>query len=170
MEPNIEVNTCIIVKEVDINEIQVGDIITFCSLETEIYGAYNTHRVYDIQINERTGEKEFITKGDSFEYPDRLPVTAENILGRVYKKVPYSSKLSVFVEKMADNKVYFVIIILPLILCLLSYIWQLIRLIAYGLEDDDEYKKKENKLTENGMTLVQPNTDDTSQQNRQERK
>lgn len=149
MEPDIKVNTCVIVKETEIDNIEVGDIITFRSLETEIYGEYNTHRVYDIQVNERTGEKEFITKGDAFEYPDRLPVTYENILGKMYKKVPYSSKLSILLEKLANNKIYFVIIILPLILCLLSYIYQLIRLIIYGADEDSsnlqdkDYPEKE---------------------------
>lgn len=138
MEPHIKVNTCVIIKETDIDEIQVGDIITFKSLETEIYGEYNTHRVYDIQINERTGEKEFITKGDAFEYPDRLPVTYKNVLGKLYKEVPYSRKLNLLVEKLADNKIYFVIIILPLVLCLLSYIYQLVQLILFGLEEDGE--------------------------------
>jgi signal peptidase I len=138
MEPDIKVNTCIIIKETDVEDIQIGDIICFRSLETEIYGAYNTHRVYDIQINERTGEKEYITKGDAFEYPDRLPVTYENILGKLCGKVPYSSKISVLVEKLANNKIYFVVIILPLVCCLLSYIYQLIRLIIYGIEDEDD--------------------------------
>lgn len=149
MEPDIKVNTCVIVKETEIDDIEVGDIITFRSLETEIYGEYNTHRVCDIQVNERTGEKEFITKGDAFEYPDRLPVTYENILGKMYKKVPYSSKLSILLEKLANNKIYFVIIILPLVLCLLSYIYQLIRLIIYGADEDSsnlqdkDYPEKE---------------------------
>lgn len=138
MEPDIKVNTCVIVKETEIDDIEVGDIITFRSMETEIYGEYNTHRVYDIQINEKTGEKEFITKGDAFEYPDRLPVTYKNILGKMYKKIPYSSKLSILMEKLANNRIYFVIIILPLILCLLSYIYQLIRLIMYGAEEEDK--------------------------------
>lgn len=138
MEPGIEVNSCVIIKETDIDDIQVGDIITFRSSEVEIYGEYNTHRVYEIRINEDTGEKEYITKGDAFEYPDRTPVTYENILGKMYKKIPYSDKLNTIIEKLANNKVYFFVIILPLILCLLSYVYQLILLIMYGIEDDDK--------------------------------
>lgn len=145
MEPYIEVNTCIIIKDVDIDDIQVGDIITFSSLETEIYGEYNTHRVYGIQVNGITGEKEFITKGDAFEYPDRLPVKYENILGRFYKEVPYSDKLNLLVEKLADNRIYFAVIILPLVLCLLSYIYQLIRLIVFGAEEDNTDAKGSGK-------------------------
>lgn len=139
MEPGLPVNTCIIVKETDIDDIEVGDIITFKSLETEIYGEYNSHRVYDIKYNQKTGKKEFVTKGDAFLYPDRLPVTSENILGKVYKKVPYSEKISFLVEKLTNNKIYFFIIILPLIICLISYIYQLVRLIVFRDEEREEW-------------------------------
>lgn len=48
MQPTISENTCIIIKEVEEEELQVGDIITFVSEDSEIYGYYNTHRIYDI--------------------------------------------------------------------------------------------------------------------------
>lgn len=138
MEPTFKVNTCIIVKTVDEEELKIGDIITFQSHETEIYGIYNTHRIYDIIVNEKTGEKEYITKGDLFEYSDRLTVKYEDIIGKFQRKVPFSSVINFLVEKLADNKIYFIVIIFPLVLCLLSYIYQLIHIIIYGFDEEKQ--------------------------------
>lgn len=140
MEPTFKVNTCIVVKKVPETELQIGDIITFYSKETEIYGNYNTHRIYDIVLDESTGENRYITKGDLFEYPDRLKQKYSDIVGKYYKTVPHSDKISFVVEKLSNNKIYFFVLIFPLILCLLSYIYQLIQLIMFGVEDDNQNK------------------------------
>lgn len=134
MEPSLDVNTCIIVEKVEEEELKVGDIITFSSKETEIYGNYNTHRIYNIVINEKTGKKEYITKGDLFEYPDRLHITYDDIIGKYIRTVPLSNKISWLVDKLENNKIYFAVIIFPLVLCLLSYIYQLLHIIIFGLD------------------------------------
>lgn len=138
MEPSFHVNTCIIVEKVEEKELKVGDVITFSSKETEIYGKYNTHRIYDIVINEKTGKTEYVTKGDLFEYPDRLPVTYDDIIGKYIRTVPFSDKISWLVERLENNKVYFAVIIFPLVLCLLSYIYQLLHILVFGLEEEQE--------------------------------
>lgn len=143
MEPSLNVNTCIIVEKVEEKELKVGDIITFSSKETEIYGNYNTHRIYDIVINKKTGKKEYITKGDLFEYPDRLHITYDDIIGKYIRKVPLSNKISWLVDKLENNKIYFVVIIFPLVLCLLSYIYQLLHIIVFG-PDEGQGKSVEN--------------------------
>lgn len=148
MEPSLDVNTCIIVEKVEEEELKVGDIITFSSKETEIYGNYNTHRIYNIVINEKTGKKEYITKGDLFEYPDRLHITYDDIIGKYIRTVPLSNKISWLVDKLENNKIYFAVIIFPLVLCLLSYIYQLLHIIIFGL-DKGQGKGVEN--TEDGI-------------------
>ncbi|MBQ3584609.1 MAG: signal peptidase I [Lachnospiraceae bacterium] len=147
MEPTLDVNTCIIVKEVEEDELEVGDIITFRSRETEIYGNYNTHRIYEIIIDEETGEREYITKGDLFEYPDRLHLKYDDIIGKYQRNIPYSNKISILVEKLSNNKIYFVVVIFPLVLCLLSYIYQLIHILFFGCNDENNGKEVEGDET-----------------------
>lgn len=144
MEPSLSVNTCIIVKEVAEDELKVGDIITFKSSETEIYGNYNTHRIYDITIDERTGKKKYTTKGDLFEYPDRIKLEYDDIIGEFQMEIPYSNKISFLIDKLSNNKIYFIVIIFPLVLCLLSYIYQLIRIIFFGVDDEENSGKEVN--------------------------
>ena len=138
MEPEITHNECIIVEQVQAEEIQVGDIITFVSEEAEIYGYFNTHRVYDMYVNPDTGEKMFITKGDAYSTPDNLPVPYKNVLGKYTDKLPGGLTLGNIIHKLSDSKVYFIVIILPLLFCLLSYLYQLVRILIFGAEDEDD--------------------------------
>lgn len=142
MEPEIMHNECIIVKEVPIDEIKIGDIITFVSREAEIYGYFNTHRVYDIYVDPVDGEKRFITKGDADSNPDDLPVYSEDVFGKYTSKLPGGLTLGNIIYKLSDSKVYFIVIILPLLFSLLSYIYQLIRILIFG--DDEEEEQDEN--------------------------
>ncbi|MBQ4521468.1 MAG: signal peptidase I [Lachnospiraceae bacterium] len=143
MEPEIVHNECIVVEEVPANEIKVGDIITFVSEEPEIYGYFNTHRVYDMYKNSQTGEMMFITKGDAYSTPDDLPVPYENVLGKYTDKLPGGLTLGNIIHKLSDSKIYFIVIILPLLFCLLSYLYQLIRILIFGAEDEEEESEEE---------------------------
>ena len=148
MEPEIAHNECIIVEEVPVEEIQVGDIITFVSREAEIYGYFNTHRVYDMYVDPETGEKKFITKGDAYSTPDDLPVSYEDILGKYSDKLPGGLALGNIIHKLSDSKIYFIVIILPLLFCLLSYLYQLIRILIFGAEDEEEEDEEDDILRE----------------------
>ena len=112
MEPEIVHNECIIVENVPAEQIQVGDIITFVSEEPEIFGYFNTHRVYDMYVDPDTGEKMFITKGDAYSTPDNLPVPYENVLGKYTDKLPGGLALGNIIHKLSDSKIYFIVIIL----------------------------------------------------------
>lgn len=140
MEPVLEPNDCIIIKEVPESELDIGDIITFVSFENEIYGKFNTHRIYDIGIDENTGKKYYVTKGDYFDTPDYSYVIYENVIGKYVRKIPMGSVISFLVTKLADNRIYFAVIIFPLILCLLTYINQLIKIIVFGVDQQKTEK------------------------------
>lgn len=142
MEPVLEPNDCIIIKEVPESELDIGDIITFVSFENEIYGKFNTHRIYDIGIDESTGKKYYVTKGDYFDTPDYNYVIYENVIGKYVRKIPMGSVISFLVTKLADNRIYFAVIIFPLILCLLTYINQLIKIIVFGVDQQKNGERK----------------------------
>lgn len=128
MEPTIPGNTCIIVKETEIGELEIGDIIIFVSEDPDIEGFYNTHRIHEIQ--EENGEKIFITKGDNNPGTDIYPVHEDQVEGIYVGELPGGQLIGRAFAALSDNRVYFLVIMLPLTICLLSYIWQMIRIFT----------------------------------------
>ena len=144
MKPTISDETCIVIRKVkDINDIKVGDIVTFMSEDPTIEGFYNTHRVHDIVTDAETGEILLQTKGDKYEEPDALLVSYDQIAGRYVGELPYGEYLYRGILFLMDRVNYFIIVIAPLFLCLMSYIKQLIMAIFGKSEDDDEEDEDE---------------------------
>lgn len=140
MEPTIDENTCIIMKKVDVNQLEKGDIITFISEDPDIYGYYNTHRIYDVREDEITGEIYYITKGDASREPDPYPVYQNKVVGIYVKELPGGRIIGKVFVALSDNRIYFAVIILPLLLCLLSYFWQIVTMFRYDEEEEQEEK------------------------------
>lgn len=135
MKPTIPDRTCIMIKKADQEEIKCGDIITFVSEESEIRGFLNTHRVYDIVEDSETGEQLYLTKGDAHSEPDDLPVRYEQIAGKYVCELPFGKWIYKGIRLLADQTNYFIIVILPLLFCCLSYFRQLVKAI-FGKEKD----------------------------------
>jgi signal peptidase I len=84
MEPTLKVGGMIVTKPENVDNIKVGDIITF-----QIEGGQKvTHRV--VGITEINGQPSFQTKGDANKEPDsnRISATGDK-LGKVVFHVPY---------------------------------------------------------------------------------
>lgn len=127
MEPAFGKGECIIVKSVEQEEIEVGDIITFVSPDPSLNGSFNTHRVIDIAPDRTTGQLVYFTKGDNNTWEDNYTIYYEDIVGKYIDKLPYGRRFSAFLEKMSDRDYYFAVVIIPIILCFLSCILQLVR-------------------------------------------
>lgn len=84
MEPSIHDGDYIIIKKTDCSELEAGDIICFYSLDEEIFGKMNTHRII-----RRLDDGSFVTKGDANYDEDSAAVTAENIIGKYEGKVRF---------------------------------------------------------------------------------
>lgn len=136
MEPAIAENTCIIIKECDPDRLKVGDIITFTSDDPQIRGYYNTHRI--AEIVEENGEALFITKGDASAFVDAYPVHKDQVAGILVRELPGGRILGKAFLALSDNRVYFLVIMLPLTICLLSYFWQIIGFVTGRYEEDEE--------------------------------
>lgn len=146
MEPVLSPNTCVISKKVTSDDqLKEGDIITFISHDDRIYGEYNTHRIYKKLVDEETGEVRYITKGDFFNVPDDTYVKLEDIKGKYIRKIPFGKVISFLVVRLSNSWVYFFVIMIPLIYCLLSYIYKL----AYLLFMDEEESKEEKSVNDN---------------------
>lgn len=84
MEPALKVGGEIITKPAKLEEIKVGDIITFQTGEKEV-----THRVVGIYPDEK-GQIWFQTKGDANEEPDPNLVSSEkDVVRKVVFHIPY---------------------------------------------------------------------------------
>ena len=95
MEPTIMTGDLIITKETLPQEIKVGDVITFGSLNSN---NITTHRVKEI-IHEE-GKIKYITQGDANNVQDPSPVPEEVLIGKVIKCIP---KLGNIMSWMKSN-------------------------------------------------------------------
>ncbi len=88
MSPNYPAGTLVIVKPTDVQQIRIGDVVTYQIASNQ--PAVVTHRV--IQIIEPTtasGTESFITKGDANSLPDAKPVQPVQVRGVVWYAIPY---------------------------------------------------------------------------------
>jgi signal peptidase len=89
MEPELGVGGLVVIKPVDIQDVAVGDVISFklAGIDTPI-----CHRVIDRQ--ETTDGPLFQTKGDANEDPDITLVGAQNVNGKAVCYLPYAGNLA----------------------------------------------------------------------------
>jgi signal peptidase len=88
MTPNYPAGTLVIVKPSDVQQIRIGDVVTYQIASNQ--PAVVTHRV--IRIVEPTTADDtisFITKGDANSLPDAKPVKPVQVRGVVWYAVPY---------------------------------------------------------------------------------
>ena len=91
MEPSLQVGDFIVIESADPSTLQVGDIISYYSEQSDIYGMLVTHRIKEIDENGN-----FITLGDANPVQDTLPVRPDQILGRYTHKARFFMMLGTF--------------------------------------------------------------------------
>ena len=79
MKPTFKQGDLIFVKQVDLYDLKVEDTITFYTI-VDGNRIMNTHRI--VEINEDSGVRTFITKGDNNPVNDTSIVYASDIIGR----------------------------------------------------------------------------------------
>lgn len=114
MEPAVPVGSVAVIKPVDPNTLQKGDIICF-----RLSGSQSiTHRIINI-----TNEG-FITKGDANEDPDTWTVRKENVIGKLIFFIPYIGYIGYFVKTPIG---FLTIIIIPATLLIILEIRNIIK-------------------------------------------
>ncbi len=93
MEPTYSIGDLIYVKEVEPEEIKVGDPITFVMNENLVVA---THRVE--RVEQKEGELYFYTKGDANKDSDESPVHEKNVVGVAKFSIPFLGYVSDFVQ------------------------------------------------------------------------
>lgn len=121
MEPAIPTGSVVVVKQVDPEEIQVNDVITFGSATGN---NLTTHRV--IEIYNTSDEIQFQTKGDANDVQDPLRVEAKYLIGKVIFHIQY---LGIAIELVRNYFMYliFLVILVCLFISCLKNLIQLVR-------------------------------------------
>ena len=137
MSPTIPDQTCIIIKQTEQEDVNIGDIITFTSQDPRIKGFLNTHRVHNIETDEESGETLYITIGDAASDPDPYPVRFEQISGEYVCELPFGEFIYRGIRFLSDQVNYFIVVMLPLFLCFMSYLKQLFKALFSKEVDAD---------------------------------
>lgn len=132
MIPNINVYDGIVDTRVKIDQLEVGDVITFTSTSSASEGAIVTHRIVGVINNETTGEIFYRTKGDNNFSSDSGLVSKKNLIGKVILVLPQIGRLQQFLL----NKVVWIFLIL--IPCVGIIMYNCIKVII-------KYKKQNKK-------------------------
>lgn len=111
MEPSYPVNSLVVVKQAEFEDIEIGDVITY---KMSSAGVTVTHRV--TEINE--DNESFTTKGDANAQEDAAPVQYEDVVGVVIFDIP---KLGVAVSFITERKIVFIVFII--LLLAVSIVW-----------------------------------------------
>lgn len=114
MEPEIPVGALIISQKTEIEDIEVGDIISFRSLEPYMQGSIVTHRV--VEIHKKDGELALVTQGDANNSMDAYYVTRDNLIGRIIYHTPDGNFVTSLYGFLTNKAGFFVVIVVPVIL------------------------------------------------------
>jgi signal peptidase len=115
MRPGLPPGTLLIVKPVDPDAVQIGDVITYQIRSGD--PAVITHRVIGV-TESGTGVRQFILQGDNNDLPDD-PVIDEQIQGRLWYSVPYVGFVNTAVN--GENRSWIVAVIAGLFFAYAGY-------------------------------------------------
>ncbi len=92
MEPEYKTGGIIYVVDVDVDELEVGDDITF-----KLSGSTTaTHRI--IEVIEDSQARSFRTEGIANGHPDPSPVSADRVIGEAVFTIPYLGFLAAYIQ------------------------------------------------------------------------
>lgn len=138
MIPEYEIGTVVVTKKVDARELEVGDVISFYSMDKDISGKVNTHRIVEIEHGGDDNAPYFTTKGDHNDEVDKQKVWPAQLVGKVVYNLGTVSGSVIGVFR--NPNVIFFVIVLPLIFITFGEAVNLVSLIA-----ESKFQKKEER-------------------------
>jgi signal peptidase I len=106
MEPELKIGSIALVQPAAIEEIVVGDVITFRHPDSDRNEVLVTHRVIEILEN----PTRFRTQGDANQVADAWEVPTGNVVGEVNRSIPY---LGYVVLRVRDPRMLFLLVLIP---------------------------------------------------------
>lgn len=131
MYPEIESGDLIICRTLEAEEVKVGDVITFYDPMGNGTSVV-THRV--LEITEKDGRPQFITKGDNNNVEDQVPVEAEDLIGIYQRRIPKAGNVAMFMQTTPG---LIVCVVCPIIL-----------LVGYDMLRRRKYEKSKQQDTD----------------------
>jgi signal peptidase len=107
MSPAISAGDMVVIKTLNSDEINVGDIVTYAP---RTYGIVITHRVIDIDENGN-----FVMKGDANEKNDISDIKPEQVIGRCESIIPYFGYVAHYIRQPIG---FVILIVIPALLLL----------------------------------------------------
>lgn len=130
MSPTYNVGDMIFVQVGNIDDIQVGDVITFNPSQDS--DAFLTHRVFEkITDYQGTGVTCFRTKGDANNAEDSFLIDEERVIGKVTFGIPVLG----YVVRFVQLRWYF---ILPIVIMIAVFLYLLKRYFLMSDDDEDD--------------------------------
>lgn len=144
MVPVYNVGDAILVEQMDIEKLHVGDDITYIGTVDSFKDRIVTHRIISIEKSENPekGEYEIQTQGIANEEPDPK-INETQIYGKVRYKIKIISKLNGIIGNLYS--MYFVIIVPMALMIFFDFI------IQRKDDDEDDFDKEHNKKRNNDI-------------------
>lgn len=155
MEPTIDTGDIIICKKIDnVNDLKVGDIITFTAPSGRLKGYNETHRIYEIQYNDDGSIKFIKTAGDNKYDGDTVKVDdwllqPDNIKAKYIKTTTVVSLIRNLLTKWYG---YVLLIVLPLIIVFILFV--------IGVVNDKVKYEKEKQLNNSKQEYIEGLSED----------
>ena len=148
MIPSINVHDAVVTVRVKQEKIKVNDIITFVSSKIETNGTPITHRVIGI-VNTDTGIK-YRTKGDHNNTEDFALISPDEVIGKVFFRIPMIGYVQTFMTKPIG---WLLIIVIPCLFIIGSDVLKLFKV---------SQNNKSSDVVSNLSDEVKDNPDDKS--------
>jgi signal peptidase len=141
MSPTFKTGTLLIIKRTDSGTINVDDIITFRKKNDTLS---TTHRVVEIIDDNNT--RQFVTRGDANNVDDPIPVSENDILGKVTFFIPLLGYVFGFIR---TKQGIILVIVIPAFILMVT---QIIQLFKYKKDSKKESKPETPKEDVNSET------------------
>lgn len=155
MIPHINVYDAVVIARAKEEQIHIDDIITFLSKEIETAGTPITHRVIGI-VHDPNDESKIIgyrTKGDHNNTADFALITPNEVIGKVFLRIPMIGYLQIIMTKPIG---WLLIIFIPCLLVIGNDIFKLLRTSKLSKnkenEIDDKYENNISSLENQNVT------------------
>lgn len=138
MEPSLRVGDFIIIKKADPETLAEGDIISFYSEQSDIYGMLVTHRIVG-----RDEDGRFITRGDANPIDDRVHVSPDRIVGKFTRKARFFMWVNSFTD---SKKLILLLVMIPTTLIALYELKTVVKLGRKMNEDNEQAAEERRQL------------------------
>lgn len=139
MLPKYEIGDILVSKDIEPNEIQIGDDIVYLGNSGTFAGKTVTHQVIDIE--EENGKYKFHTKGIANQEEDPL-VAQEQVIGKIVYKIQSLSYISKLVNNLYS---FYFIIFIPVAILIFLEIKRLVIDVRETKEEKGEDSKEDDE-------------------------